>query len=82
VRCLAAQILAATKEKLSDAKREVAVLQSLSHVNCLPLLAHSITPTSSAAAGRGYEVLLVFPAYQVCPKGWLPGHMSFDRGQA
>lgn len=59
------QILAATKEKLSEAKCEVEVLQALSHVNCLPLLAHSITQSNSAAAGRAYEVLLVFPAYQV-----------------
>jgi hypothetical protein len=44
----------------------VQVLQTLSHVNCLPLLAHSTTQSSSAAAGRAYEVLLVFPAYEVC----------------
>lgn len=41
------------------------MLQSLSHVNCVPLLGHSIQQSSSAA-GRTYEVLLVFPAYQVC----------------
>jgi hypothetical protein len=62
--CCTAQILAGSSEKLSEAKREVQVLQALSHVNCLPLLAHSIS--QSAAAGGAYEVLLVFPAYQVC----------------
>jgi hypothetical protein len=59
------QILAGSAEQLSAAKNEVSVLQALSHVNCLSLLAHSITQSSSAAAGRAYEVLLVFPAYQV-----------------
>lgn len=47
----------------------MAVLQALSHVNCLPLLAHSITQSSSAATGRAYEALLVFPAYQVTTGG-------------
>lgn len=58
------KILAGSAEQLASAKSEVSVLQALSHVNCLPLLAHSITQSSSAAAGRAYEVLLVFPAYQ------------------
>lgn len=60
------QILAGTKEKLSEAKREIEVLQSLSHINCLPLLGHAINASTSAAAGRAFEVLLVFPVYQVC----------------
>lgn len=62
------KILASSSEKLAEAKREIQVLQALSHVNCLPLLAHAINPSSSAAAGRAYDVLLVFPAYPVCAR--------------
>jgi hypothetical protein len=60
------QILAGSSEKLAEAKREIAVLQALSHANCLPLLHHAINTRGPGGGGsRAAEVLLVFPAYQV-----------------
>jgi hypothetical protein len=59
------QIIAGSPEKLQHAQHEVAVLQALSHANCLPLLGHSVNPISDSG-GRAHEVLLVLPAYEVC----------------
>lgn len=60
----ALQIIAASGDKLADAKREIEVLKSLSHPNCLPLLEHAIDNGNSTGS-LAYNVLLVFPAYQV-----------------
>jgi hypothetical protein len=63
------QIIAASGEKLSAARKEVEVLRALSHVHCLHLLDHAINPCSSSSS-LAYNVLLVFPAYEVrCSTG-------------
>eukprot|EP00775_Hariotina_reticulata_P010618 gene10618-10776_t len=58
------KILAASGEKLREAKREVEVLKQLSHINCLPLLDHAIHQNGQNNSTLSYTVLLVFPAYQ------------------
>lgn len=40
------------------------MLRALSHVHCLHLLDHAINPCSSSSS-LAYNVLLVFPAYEV-----------------
>jgi hypothetical protein len=58
------QIIAASGEKLSAARKEIEVLRALSHAHCLHLLDHAISPGSSSSS-LAYNVLLVFPAYEV-----------------
>jgi hypothetical protein len=58
------QILAATGEKLAEARREIEVLSKLSHRNCLKLLESSIAP-GRTDAGACYTVLMLFPAFEV-----------------
>jgi hypothetical protein len=58
------QIIAASGEKLSAARKEIEVLRALSHAHCLPLLEHAINPCNSSSS-LAYNVLLVFPAYEV-----------------
>jgi hypothetical protein len=40
------------------------VLRALSHAHCLQLLDHAINPCSNSSS-LAYNVLLVFPAYEV-----------------
>ena len=61
------QILAATGEKLTEARREIEVLSKLSHRSCLKLLDSSISP-GRTDAGSCYTVLMLFPAFEVCKR--------------
>lgn len=58
------QIIAASGDSLAAAKKEIEVLKSLSHPNCCPLLNHA-TNLCSHHGSLAYNVLLVFPAYEV-----------------
>jgi hypothetical protein len=58
------QVLAASGERLTEAKREVEVMSRLRHPHCLNLLDSDIVP-SKGNAGFGYIAYLLFPAYTV-----------------